>query len=335
MQQINLADNAYVSEFYVGNPPQKMRGLFDTGSTNTWLLNKNTDIGGASKEFSYDDTKSKSAKKLEQRAAIQFGSGALMGHFMTDDLRLGSCDGEKSSGQIHIKNQKFGNVEKQKTIFTGNNFEAIIGMAYPALAEKDVKPVFDEMIDQKLLKSNIFAYYFTTAQAEEKGLKSDMTFGYYDKSKFKGEMTWHNVDYKYMFGVKLDDIKVGGKNLEMCKGRADGCLITFDSGTSLMSFPTWGAEKMMQSKLPTANFVVPCNSHTQFGDMTLVIGGKDYTLSNEEWMFPSQEVKLGQAGEFQKMDFSMGPLGPQLMAQVDSSAMMDLDIFKPKAEMAI
>jgi hypothetical protein len=191
MQQINLADNAYVSEFYVGNPPQKMRGLFDTGSTNTWLLNKNTDIGGASKEFSYDDTKSKSAKKLEQRAAIQFGSGALMGHFMTDDLRLGSCDGEKSSGQIHIKNQKFGNVEKQKTIFTGNNFEAIIGMAYPALAEKDVKPVFDEMIDQKLLKSNIFAYYFTTAQAEEKGLKSDMTFGYYDKSKFKGEMTWH------------------------------------------------------------------------------------------------------------------------------------------------
>ena len=245
MQQINLADNAYVSEFYVGNPPQKMRGLFDTGSTNTWLLNKNTDIGGATKEFSYDDSKSKTAKKLEQRAAIQFGSGALMGHFMTDDLRLGSCDGEKSSGQIHIKNQKFGNVEKQKTIFTGNNFEAIIGMAYPALAEKDVKPVFDEMIDQKLLKSNIFAYYFTTAQAEEKGLKSDMTFGYYDKSKFKGEMQWHNVDYKYMFGVKLDDIKVGGKNLEMCKGRPDGCLITFDSGTSLMSFPTWGAEKMM------------------------------------------------------------------------------------------
>jgi hypothetical protein len=59
-----------------------------------------------------------------------------------------------------------------------------------------------------------------------------------------------------------------------------------------MSFPTWGAEKMMQAKLPTANFVVPCTSHTQFGDMTLVIGGKDYNLSNEEWMFPSQEVKL-------------------------------------------
>jgi len=53
-------------------------------------------------------------------------------------------------------------VEKQKTIFTGNNFEAIVGMAYPALAEKNVKPVFDEMKDQKLLKDNIFSFYLTS-----------------------------------------------------------------------------------------------------------------------------------------------------------------------------
>ena len=40
---------------YVGNPPQKVRGLFDTGSTNTWILNKDTPIGkDAAKEFSYE-----------------------------------------------------------------------------------------------------------------------------------------------------------------------------------------------------------------------------------------------------------------------------------------
>jgi len=147
---------------YIGTPPQKVRGLFDTGSTNTWILNKNTKLAqGKEKEFSYNDTASTTRKKTEQKAIIQFGSGALGGHFYTDDLRLGSCD-SKSSGQIHIKNQKFGNVEKQKTIFTGNNFEAIVGMAYPELAEKNVKPVFDEMMDQKLLKNNLFAFYLTT-----------------------------------------------------------------------------------------------------------------------------------------------------------------------------
>ena len=118
-------------------------------------------------------------------------------------------------------------------------------------------------------------------------MNSDMTMGYYDKTKFTGEIDWHPIQYKYMFGVKLDDVKVGGKALNMCEGRKEGCMITFDSGTSLMSFPTWAAQKMMAQKLPTANFVVPCKSHTDFGDMALVINGKDYLLSNEEWMFPS------------------------------------------------
>lgn len=46
--------------------------------------------------------------------------------------------------------------------------------------------------------------------------------------------------------------------------------------------------------------------------MALVIGGKDYTLSNDEWMFPAQKPSLSQGGTTVK--FSMGPLGPQLMA---------------------
>ena len=109
---------------FVGNPPQKVRALFDTGSTNTWILNKKTELSNhKEKEFSYDDTSSKTNKKSEQKAVIQFGSGALAGHFFRDDIRLGSCDGSKSNRQILIKQQKFGNVEKQKTIFTGSNFE--------------------------------------------------------------------------------------------------------------------------------------------------------------------------------------------------------------------
>jgi len=97
--------------------------------------------------FRSDETASGSYKKTNQRARIFFGSGNLAGHFVTDDIRLGSCEGGDASGQIHIKNQKFGNVERQSTIFTGSNFEAIVGMAYPALAERGVTPVFDEMIE--------------------------------------------------------------------------------------------------------------------------------------------------------------------------------------------
>ena len=72
--------------------------------------------------------------------------------------------------------------------------EAIVGLAYPQLAEKGVTPVFDEMMQQKLLKSNIFAFYLTSIEMEkEKGLKSDLTFGYYDKTKFEGDIHWNPV----------------------------------------------------------------------------------------------------------------------------------------------
>jgi len=301
--------------------------LFDTGSTNTWVLNHKVNLpGGAEKEFSYDDTKSCSAKKTNQRAMIQFGSGALAGHFVNDDMRIGSCEGQ-SNGQIHIKAQKFGNVEKQSTIFTGKNFEAIIGMAYPALAEKGVKPVFDEMMGQSLLQNNVFAFYLTSKANEAAGLKSDLTLGYYDRAKFSGNVHWNDIKFKYMFGVELNDILVNGKSTGLCEGKE--CLITFDSGTSLMSMPTFATDALNKQGIPTANKAVSCKNEKQFGELTLVIGGKKYALDNDEWMFPAQTSTMAQA-DSQMMAFKkLGPLGPQIVAQVDSEELIDA----PEVEM--
>jgi hypothetical protein len=66
-------------------------------------LNKATEIDGP-KEYSYDNAASTTAKKTEQKAKITFGSGSLAGHFFIDDVRIGTCDGTTSNGQIHIKN---------------------------------------------------------------------------------------------------------------------------------------------------------------------------------------------------------------------------------------
>lgn len=92
----------------------------------------------------------------------------------------------------------------------------------------------------------MFAFYLTSKQAEDMGMQSDLTFGYFDKEKFKGDIHWNNVDYKYMYGVKLDDIKFNGKPSGVCKDRPNGCLITFDSGTSLMSVPKFATKHFMQ-----------------------------------------------------------------------------------------
>jgi hypothetical protein len=57
-------DYIFIAELFVGNPPQRVRGVFDTGSSNMWILNKKTDKRAPKyKPLSYDDTASKTCKK--------------------------------------------------------------------------------------------------------------------------------------------------------------------------------------------------------------------------------------------------------------------------------
>lgn len=105
---------------------------------------------------------------------------------------MGGCN-EEAGGLIHIKNQKFGNTKEASTIFNGHNFEAIVGLAYPELAEPGVTPLFDNMMEQKLLISNMFAFFMLEKEEESEHGKPEMTLGFYDKSKFIGNLDWHSV----------------------------------------------------------------------------------------------------------------------------------------------
>jgi hypothetical protein len=52
---------------------------------------------------------------------------------------------------------------------------------------------------------------------EKKGVRADLTFGYYDRTKFTGDIHWNPIKIKYMFGVPLDDILINGKATNICK----------------------------------------------------------------------------------------------------------------------
>ena len=146
-------------------------------------------------------------------------------------------------------------------------------------------------------------------------MKSDLTFGYYDRAKFTGEMHWVPVQFQYMFGVKLDDVKFAGKSSGLCK-EDKPCLITFDSGTTEMSFPSYAEKHVAAMGLPTDTNIVKCKDEKQFGEMALTIGGRDYVLSNSDWMLPPHQPSLVQKGFATE---SIGPLGPEL-------EMLDSDI---------
>lgn len=82
---------------------------FDTGSSNTWVLSAEASPAGAKNNGPWRQTgrqqgkskaktgffpsKSKTTHKTDQEAQVNFGSGAIAGHFYIDELRFGSkCD---------------------------------------------------------------------------------------------------------------------------------------------------------------------------------------------------------------------------------------------------
>jgi hypothetical protein len=146
--------------------------------------------------------------------------------------------------------------------------------------------MFDNMIKQKLLQDNLFAFFLTSKMDEEmEGLDSELTFGYYDKSKYTGDMVWHPILHKLMFGIQLDDIKVNGTALNICndKSSSNPCLITVDSGTSEMTMPSWAINQVV-GKMPLKTNSVRCKQPEDFGELTFVINGFEYTLPNDDWV---------------------------------------------------
>ena len=105
------------------------------------------------------------------------------------------------SKAILVKDYKFMIMTNQKDILGVYDVDAIVGMSYSQLAEKGITPIVDAMIQQKSLSNNIFAYSFVLKNEMEHGLVSDLTLGYYDRSKYVGEIRWFPVVHKHFFSI--------------------------------------------------------------------------------------------------------------------------------------
>jgi len=61
----NNANMAYMATVYLGTPPQKLRAIFDTGSSNTWVVNKEAVSDDMNVKYPYNDKESKTCEKTD------------------------------------------------------------------------------------------------------------------------------------------------------------------------------------------------------------------------------------------------------------------------------
>ncbi|GIX65489.1 aspartyl protease ASP3 [Babesia caballi] len=263
-------DSLYIGEIKVGTPPQTLHPIFDTGSTNLWIVGSSCTDYSCLKVAHYDPSRSSTFQTMDNplKIHVKFGTGEIEGYPAMDTVTL---------GEMVIPDQALAVVESEESgggenIFDKINFEGIVGLAFPEMSSVPGVPVFDHMALLKNMKHKEFAFYIG-----KKDEGSKLMFGGVDPRYYEGDIKMFPVVREHYWEVKLDAIFVGDE--ELCCGKDKSYLI-FDSGTSLNTIPSAYFDRFM-SYFPKGE----CDDASEgYPTITYVLNGERITLEPHQYM---------------------------------------------------
>ncbi|KAF4010036.1 hypothetical protein G4228_000986 [Cervus hanglu yarkandensis] len=288
----NYMDAQYYGEIGIGTPPQCFTVVFDTGSANLWVPSihcKLLDIACWT-HHKYNSGKSSTYVKNGTTFSIHYGSGSLSGYLSQDTVSVPCNPSSSSPGSVTVQRQTFGEAIKQPgVVFIAAKFDGILGMAYPRISVNNVLPVFDNLMQQKLVEKNIFSFFLNRDPKAQPG--GELMLGGIDSKYYRGSLAYHNVTRKAYWQIHMDQLDVGS-SLTVCKG---GCEAIVDTGTSLIVGPVEEVRELQKAigavPLMQGEYMIPCEKVSSLPQVTVKLGGKDYTLSPEDYT-----LKVSQAG---------------------------------------
>ncbi|MBZ3883254.1 Cathepsin D [Sciurus carolinensis] len=348
----NYMDAQYYGEIGIGTPPQCFTVVFDTGSSNLWVPSIHCKLLDLACwiHHKYNSGKSSTYVKNGTSFDIHYGSGSLSGYLSQDTVSVPCSSGPPAPGGIQVERQIFGEATKQPGVtFIAAKFDGILGMAYPCISVNNVLPVFDNLMEQKLVEKNVFSFYLNRDPSGQPGgelmlggidskyYKGSLTYlnvtrkaywqvhmdqdpsgqpggelmlGGIDSKYYKGSLTYLNVTRKAYWQVHMDQLEVAN-GLTLCK---EGCEAIVDTGTSLLVGPVDEVKELQKAigavPLIQGEYIIPCEKVSGLPPVSLRLGGRDYTLSPEDYT-----LKVSQGGKTICLSGFMGmdippPSGP-------------------------
>jgi len=273
VRMTNLRDSQYVGPLKVGSKGDILSVVYDTGSTNLWFASTLCTEGPCLRRRRYDPEHSDTFKLGDYDLKVTFGTGELHGSQGIDDVDVGG---------FKVKQQTFSLIQKEEgKIFDELNFEGILGLAFPSMSANKVPPLFDQVMNQKLLGENSFSFYFTKYPLDA----SAVLFGKVDDRLYEGDLVRFPVTDEFYWTVGLKHFKLGDQLIDGPKK------VVFDTGTTYYSapkhiFPTLLAEMPQthcqairdgSSNLPNMTFTF---SNHDGQDVQLVMTPAEYYVSS-------------------------------------------------------
>jgi len=273
-------DAQYFGTLAVGSPPQTFSVIFDTGSSNLWVNNQKPGIfPWSSKHPYYDHDKSSTYKANGTKFDIEYGSGPVSGHYSSDSLHVAGYD---------VADYTFAEVDNEKGLGLAwylAKFDGICGMGLDDIAADGAITPLHALQASGQLSEPVFAFYLGVG-----GAAGELVLGGVDRDHYVGDFAYvpviESVPGKLGYwALAMDDFQIGGTSVTEVRKAI------IDSGTSLIAAPTADVAKIAKkvgakplAPIPPLNkeYVIDCDAPSP--DIDIVIAGKTYTLTKEQYV---------------------------------------------------
>ncbi|XP_047451648.1 gastricsin-like [Mugil cephalus] len=263
----NYADTTYYGAISAGTPPQSFQVLFDTGSANLWVDSTHCNTQACNTHKKFNPQQSSTYSSNGQTFYLPYGAGSLNGVFGYDTVNVGG---------IVISNQEIGlSTNEPGQNFVVAQFDGILGLSYPAISAGGETPVFDNMMSQRLLNADIFAFYLS--RNGQQG--SVLSFGEVDQNMYRGQIYWTPVTSETYWQIGVQGFQINNQETGWC---SQGCQAIVDTGTSMLTAPSQVIGGIMQSIGAQRNqygqYMVNCAQINNLPTLSFVISGVAFPL---------------------------------------------------------
>ncbi|CAG9863994.1 unnamed protein product [Phyllotreta striolata] len=272
----NYFNLTYSAEISIGTPPQKFLVLVDTGSPTLWVpsIKCGKDNVACQKHNKYDSTKSSTYKANGTEFMVNYGTSSVVGIVSSDNVEIGG---------ITVTDQLFAEVLVENgDIFPDAKYDGYLGLSYDTIAVNNIPTLFGNLFAQHPDLSPVFSLYFSKNADEKSG--GEMTIGGTNPQYYKGNFSYIPVTKKGFWEIKMDKINVESKTV--CAG---SCKTMIDTSVALIAGPLEEILDIQDAIGAFFNeryfvFTVNCNRKDSLPDVNFVLNGKNFTLTNEDYI---------------------------------------------------
>jgi len=261
----NFQNAQYSGPITVGTDGETVSVVYDTGSSNLWVPNKDCCNRFSPHSFYHHE---KSATYTENGTIfnIRYGSGPVAGFYSSDRIQI---------GDVEVNDYTFAEVNDVSGLGKGysiGKFDGICGMAWDSISVDGVQTPVQALVASGKLPEPVFGFYIGDNKAGE------LTLGGVNSAYYTGDFTYVPLKDKSYWEIAMDSMKLNDAVID-----ANTKSAIVDSGTSLMAGPTDVvsaiAKELGATSILGKEYIIGCDKEFS---ITYTIGGQDYKLTNSE-----------------------------------------------------